>query len=144
MMLTQGYGVMDNPTIPIIAQNGGKPNDTYVEQLVAGAKAAIDKVVEMGVADRDHIGIGHLAGAIYNTAHNANFQAFKVRCSATDHLGGFLQVEKCAAAAWARNIFGFGYTGACGLQYAERAGSNNFCWDGWRLYPNTVAKAINQ
>lgn len=40
LMLTQGFGVMDNPTIPIVAQNGGKPNDTYVRQLVAGAKAA--------------------------------------------------------------------------------------------------------
>jgi dipeptidyl aminopeptidase/acylaminoacyl peptidase len=79
MMLTQGYGVMDNPTIPIIAQNGGKPNDTYVEQLVAGAKAAIDKVVEMGVADRDRIAVGgHSYGAFMTAnllAHTNFFRA---------------------------------------------------------------------
>jgi dipeptidyl aminopeptidase/acylaminoacyl peptidase len=79
MMLTQGYGVMDNPTIPIIAQNGGKPNDTYVEQLVAGAKAAIDKVVEMGLADRDRIAVGgHSYGAFMTAnllAHTNFFRA---------------------------------------------------------------------
>jgi dipeptidyl aminopeptidase/acylaminoacyl peptidase len=79
MMLTQGYGVMDNPTIPIIAQNGGKPNDTYVEQLVAGAKAAIDKIVDMGVADRDRIAVGgHSYGAFMTAnllAHTNFFRA---------------------------------------------------------------------
>jgi dipeptidyl aminopeptidase/acylaminoacyl peptidase len=79
MMLTQGYGVMDNPTIPIIAQNGGKPNDTYVQQLVAGAKAAIDKIVDMGVADRDRIAVGgHSYGAFMTAnllAHTNFFRA---------------------------------------------------------------------
>jgi len=79
MMLTQGYGVMDNPTIPIVALNGGKPNDTYVEQLVAGAKAAIDKIVSMGVADRDRIGVGgHSYGGFMTAnllAHTAFFKA---------------------------------------------------------------------
>ena len=72
MMLTQGYGVMDDPTIPIVALNGGKPNDTYVEQLVAGAKAAIDKIVAMGVADRDRIGVG---GHSYGGFMTANLLA---------------------------------------------------------------------
>ena len=79
MMLTQGYGVMDNPTIPIVAMNGGKPNDTYVEQLVAGAKAAIDKIVSMGIADRDRIGVGgHSYGAFMTAnllAHTSFFKA---------------------------------------------------------------------
>ena len=78
MMLTQGYGVMDNPTIPIIAQNGGKPNDTYVEQLVAGAKAAIDKIVDMGVADRDRIAVGgHSYGAFMTANLLAHTNFFK-------------------------------------------------------------------
>lgn len=71
-MLTQGYGVMDDPRIPIIAQNGGKPNDNYVEQLVAGARAAIDKIVEMGVADRDRIAVG---GHSYGGFMTANLLA---------------------------------------------------------------------
>ena len=40
--------------MPIIGE-GDTANDTYVEQLVASAQAAIDAVVEMGVADRDRI-----------------------------------------------------------------------------------------
>jgi dipeptidyl aminopeptidase/acylaminoacyl peptidase len=79
LMLSQGYGVMDNPTIPIIAQNGGKPNDTYVQQLVAGAKAAIDKIVDMGVGDRDRVAVGgHSYGGFMTAnllAHTSFFKA---------------------------------------------------------------------
>src|SRR5260370_36115517 len=56
-LLLSGYAIFDNPTMPIIGP-GETANDTYVEQLVASAQAAIDKVVEMGVADRDRIGVG--------------------------------------------------------------------------------------
>jgi len=43
-----------------------------VEQLVAGAKAAIDKIVAMGVADRDRIGVG---GHSYGGFMTANLLA---------------------------------------------------------------------
>src|SRR5581483_9627768 len=56
-LLLSGYAIFDNPTMPIIGA-GDTANDTYVEQLVASAQAAVDKVVEMGVADRDRVGIG--------------------------------------------------------------------------------------
>jgi dipeptidyl aminopeptidase/acylaminoacyl peptidase len=56
-LLLSGYAIFDNPTMPIIGP-GETANDTYVEQLIASAQAAVDKVVEMGVADRDHIGVG--------------------------------------------------------------------------------------
>ena len=78
-MLTQGYGVMDDPTMPIVGQDGKEPNDTYVEQLVASAQAAVDKIVEMGVADRDRIGVGgHSYGAFMTAnllAHSRIFRA---------------------------------------------------------------------
>ena len=78
-MLTQGYGVMDNPTMPIVAVDGKEPNDSYVEQLVASAQAAVDKIVEMGVADRDRIGVGgHSYGAFMTAnllAHTRIFRA---------------------------------------------------------------------
>jgi len=78
-MLTQGYGVMDNPTMPIVGQEGKEPNDTYVEQLVASAQAAVDKIVGMGVADRDRIGVGgHSYGAFMTAnllAHSRIFRA---------------------------------------------------------------------
>jgi len=56
-LLLSGYAIFDNPTMPIIGA-GETANDSYVEQLIASAQAAVDKVVEMGVADRDHIGVG--------------------------------------------------------------------------------------
>jgi len=62
-LLLSGYAIFDNPTMPIIGP-GETANDTYVDQLVADAQAAVDKVVDMGVGDRDRIGIGgHSYGA---------------------------------------------------------------------------------
>jgi dipeptidyl aminopeptidase/acylaminoacyl peptidase len=57
-LLTQGYGILDDPAIPIIGEGETEPNDSYVKQLVAGAQAAVDKIVSMGVADRSRIAIG--------------------------------------------------------------------------------------
>jgi dipeptidyl aminopeptidase/acylaminoacyl peptidase len=83
--LTQGYGVMDNPTMPIVGP-GETANDTYVEQLMASAEAAIDKIVEMGVADRDRIGVaGHSYGAFMTAnllAHGRLFRAGAARSGA--------------------------------------------------------------
>ncbi|HYW70663.1 MAG TPA: prolyl oligopeptidase family serine peptidase, partial [Pyrinomonadaceae bacterium] len=77
-LLMSGYAVFDNPTMPIIGE-GEKANDTYVEQLVASAQAAIDKVVDMGVGDRDRIGVGgHSYGAFMTAnllAHSRLFRA---------------------------------------------------------------------
>lgn len=85
-LLSQGYGVLDGPTMPIVGENGSEPNDTYVEQLVASARAAVDKVVEMGVADRDRIGVGgHSYGAFMTAnllAHSNIFRAGIARSGA--------------------------------------------------------------
>lgn len=59
----RGYAVLDNADIPVV----GDPltaNDTFVEQITAGAEAAVNKLVELGIADRDRIGVaGHSYGA---------------------------------------------------------------------------------
>ncbi|HEX8906723.1 MAG TPA: prolyl oligopeptidase family serine peptidase, partial [Longimicrobiaceae bacterium] len=85
-LLTQGYAIFDNPTMPIIGEGDKEPNDTYIEQLVASAQAAVDKVVEMGVADRDRIGIGgHSYGAFMTAnllAHSDLFRAGIARSGA--------------------------------------------------------------
>jgi len=85
LLLTQGYAIFDNPTMPIIGP-GETANDTYVEQLVASAQAAVDKVVEMGVADRDRIGVGgHSYGAFMTAnllAHSRLFRAGVARSGA--------------------------------------------------------------
>lgn len=77
-LLLSGYAIMDNPTMPIIGA-GETANDQYVEQLVSSAEAAIDKVVEMGVGDRDRIGVGgHSYGAFMTgnlLAHSRLFRA---------------------------------------------------------------------
>jgi dipeptidyl aminopeptidase/acylaminoacyl peptidase len=85
-MLTQGYAVLDNPTMPIVGGAGKEANDTYIEQLVASAQAAVDKVVEMGVADRDRIAVGgHSYGAFMTAnllAHSDLFRAGIARSGA--------------------------------------------------------------
>jgi len=77
-LLLSGYAIFDNPTMPIVGP-GETANDRYVEQLVASAEAAIDKVVEMGVGDRDRIGVGgHSYGAFMTAnllAHSRLFRA---------------------------------------------------------------------
>ncbi|MEQ8207605.1 MAG: hypothetical protein RIA65_15635, partial [Woeseia sp.] len=50
LFLTQGYAVLADAGMPIVG--GLEANDTYVEQLVDNAQAAVDKLVDMGVADR--------------------------------------------------------------------------------------------
>jgi len=77
-LLLSGYAVFDNPTMPIIG-DGETANDHYVEQLVASAEAAIDKIVEMGIGDRDRIGVGgHSYGGFMTgnlLAHSRLFRA---------------------------------------------------------------------
>jgi dipeptidyl aminopeptidase/acylaminoacyl peptidase len=64
MFIVDGYAVLDDPSMPIIGEGDEEPNDSYVEQLVADAQAAVDEVVRRGVADRDKIAIGgHSYGA---------------------------------------------------------------------------------
>ena len=84
-LLTQGYAILDEATIPVV----GTPelaNDTFIEQVVASAQAAIDKAVEMGVTDRDHIGVGgHSYGAFMTAnllAHATMFRTGVARSGA--------------------------------------------------------------
>ncbi len=83
--LTQGYAVMDEVSIPIVGPPD-KANDTYVEQLVSSAKAAIDKAAELGPIDRDRIGVmGHSYGAFMTAnllAHSDLFRAGIARSGA--------------------------------------------------------------
>ncbi|MBI1747721.1 MAG: S9 family peptidase [Acidobacteria bacterium] len=76
--LMQGYAILDNAAMPVI----GDPetvNNTYLEQVVAGAKAAIDKAVALGVTDPERVGVGgHSYGAFMTAnllAHSNVFRA---------------------------------------------------------------------
>ncbi|MGB6298719.1 MAG: prolyl oligopeptidase family serine peptidase [Rivularia sp. (in: cyanobacteria)] len=68
-LLTQGYAVLSGATLPIIGEGENEPNDTYVEQLIAGAQAAVDYLVERGIANRNKIGIGGHSYGAFTTAN---------------------------------------------------------------------------
>ena len=84
--LMRGYAVLDDPSMPIVAKNGGQPNDTYIEQLISSATAAVEEVVKRGVGDRDRIAVGgHSYGAFMSTnllAHTDLFRAGIARSGA--------------------------------------------------------------
>jgi dipeptidyl aminopeptidase/acylaminoacyl peptidase len=84
-LLLQGYAIMDGATMPVV----GDPetmNDTFIEQVVASAKACIDKAAAMGVADPDRAGVGgHSYGAFMTAnllAHADVFRAGVARSGA--------------------------------------------------------------
>ncbi len=62
--VTRGYAVLDDASFPIVGEGEKEPNDSFREQLVANAKAAIDAVDELGYIDRDRVAVGgHSYGA---------------------------------------------------------------------------------
>ncbi len=64
LFLAHGYAVLDHPTMPIVGEEDEEPNDTYVEQLVMSAQAAVDDMVHRGVGDPGRMAIGgHSYGA---------------------------------------------------------------------------------
>jgi dipeptidyl aminopeptidase/acylaminoacyl peptidase len=67
-LLTQGYAIINDATVPIV----GDPltvNDTFIEQLVMGAQAAVDKASEMGFVDKDRVAVGGHSYGAFMTAH---------------------------------------------------------------------------
>jgi dipeptidyl aminopeptidase/acylaminoacyl peptidase len=83
--LMQGYAILDNATMPIVGPVRTM-NDTFIEQILASAKAAINKAVEMGVTDPNRVGVGgHSYGAFMTAnllAHSDMFQAGIARSGA--------------------------------------------------------------
>ena len=62
--LTRGYAILDGPGMPIIGEGEEEANDTYVEQLVSSAEAAVEFLVGKGIAEKGKIAIGgHSYGA---------------------------------------------------------------------------------
>jgi dipeptidyl aminopeptidase/acylaminoacyl peptidase len=67
--LVRGYAIFDNPSFPILGEGSHEANDTYVQQLVDDAKAAVNEVVRLGVADRNRIAIGGHSYGAFTTAN---------------------------------------------------------------------------
>jgi dipeptidyl aminopeptidase/acylaminoacyl peptidase len=80
-----GYALLDNATMPVV----GDPetmNDTYIEQISAAAKAAIETLEKKGVIDPRRVGVGgHSYGAFMTAnllAHTDLFAAGIARSGA--------------------------------------------------------------
>ncbi len=69
LLLAAGYGVLDGPSMPIVAKNGKEPNDSYIEQLVASAKAAIDASDSLGDGDPNRVEVGGHSYGAFMTAN---------------------------------------------------------------------------
>jgi dipeptidyl aminopeptidase/acylaminoacyl peptidase len=67
--VTRGYAVLDNTAFPIIGEDDEEPNDSFVEQLVGNAKAAIDYVAAMGCIDRKRVAVGGHSYGAFMTAN---------------------------------------------------------------------------
>ena len=75
---TQGYAVMDNTEFPIVGEGDKEPNDNFIDQLTWSAEAAIDKVSEMGVGDKNRVAVGgHSYGAFMTANLLAHTKLFK-------------------------------------------------------------------
>ncbi len=78
LLLLSGYAIIDSAAFPIVG-DPRKAYDTYTEQLVANAKAAVDEAVRLGVTDPDRVGVtGHSHGALMTAnllAHSTLFRA---------------------------------------------------------------------
>ncbi|MCA6449455.1 MAG: S9 family peptidase [Chitinophagaceae bacterium] len=77
--VTQGYAILENAEMPIVATGPDKkPNDDFVAQLTLNAEAAINKLVEMGVGDRNRMAVGgHSYGAFMTANLLAHTNLFK-------------------------------------------------------------------
>jgi dipeptidyl aminopeptidase/acylaminoacyl peptidase len=84
--ITRGYAILDNASIPIVGEGDVEPNDTYVQQLVSSAKAAIEYAATMGVTDPNRVAAGgHSYGAFMTgnlLAHSDLFKAGIARSGA--------------------------------------------------------------
>jgi dipeptidyl aminopeptidase/acylaminoacyl peptidase len=73
-----GYAVLDNAAMPVVGATPDIVNNTYIEQIVMDAKAAIDKAVEMGVTDPARVGVGgHSYGGFMTSNLLAHCDLFK-------------------------------------------------------------------
>ena len=76
-MLLKGYVILDDATMPVVG-NPETVNNTFLEQVVASAKAAIDKADELGVIDPQRVAVGgHSYGAFMTANLLANADLFK-------------------------------------------------------------------
>jgi dipeptidyl aminopeptidase/acylaminoacyl peptidase len=84
--VTQGYAILDQASMPVIGEGDEEPNDTFVEQLVMNAEAAIEAGAATGAVDPNRVAIaGHSYGAFMTAnllVHSNLFRAGIARSGA--------------------------------------------------------------
>jgi dipeptidyl aminopeptidase/acylaminoacyl peptidase len=84
--VVRGYAILDDASIPIVGEGDKEPNDTYIQQLVSSAKAAVDYGASLGYVDPSRVAIGgHSYGAFMTAnvlAHSDIFKAGIARSGA--------------------------------------------------------------
>ena len=84
--VTRGYAVLDDAAFPVVGEGDVEPNDSFREQLVMNAEAAIRAGAERGVTDPDRVAVGgHSYGAFMVgnlLAHSDLFRAGIARSGA--------------------------------------------------------------
>ena len=109
-----GYAVLDDAGFPVVGEGDVMPNDSFREQLVMNAEAAIQAGVARGVTDPDRVAVGgHSYGAFMVGNLLAHSDLFRAGIS--------------RSGAYNRTLTPFGF------QYEERS-----YWDAPELY-NTMS-----
>ena len=67
--VSKGYAVLDDAAFPIIGEGKTEPNDTFIPQLVANGKAAIDAVNKLGYIDPKKVAVGGHSYGAFMTAN---------------------------------------------------------------------------
>jgi dipeptidyl aminopeptidase/acylaminoacyl peptidase len=67
--VTKGYVVLDNASFPIVGEGSAEPNDTFIDQLVSSAEAAIDAVNKLGYIDPKKVAVGGHSYGAFMTAN---------------------------------------------------------------------------
>lgn len=78
VFLHDNIAVFESPSMPIVAENNGQPNDLFIEQLIMNAQAAVIALEKTGKVDVKHLAImGHSYGAFAVTNLLAHTDLFK-------------------------------------------------------------------
>ncbi|MEM6769840.1 MAG: prolyl oligopeptidase family serine peptidase, partial [Bacteroidota bacterium] len=67
--LAAGFAVFDDFAMPIVGEGDEEPNETFIEQVRMNAQAAVDQLIELGVADPNRIYVGGHSYGAFMTAH---------------------------------------------------------------------------
>jgi dipeptidyl aminopeptidase/acylaminoacyl peptidase len=97
-LLTQGYAVVTDPSMPILGAGDAEPNDRFLDELEADARAVVDCLGGLGVIDTTRLAIG---GHSYGAFMAANLAA---------HTGLF-RAAICCSGAYNRTLTPFGFQG---------------------------------